>query len=362
MHKNLISGFIIISLFFISCSSEIEKNSQAEEDAAKEFLKEQGLDKRTTLFDIDFKDKVVKGFIESQQLKNDFFNYLEDKGLKLEDSLVVINDGTTAYIRNSVSNVRSNPGHSEELSTQYLMGQKVTVLHEASRGGWFYIQGPDRYLGWVDSGGIVQGEAINSDWLNSEKKVVQVNESVAYKSLGSEEIVTDLVFGDRPAQFNGEGTNYVLPDGRKVYINEKDFTEPELTDPVALVLDKAYSLMGRPYLWGGTSTKGMDCSGFTRTSFMNASYLLGRDASLQVKEGTEVDKNDISQWKPGDLLFFGSLREDGSERITHVGIHVENGRMIHEAGRVHIASLNPDHDDYNQNRAEDLMRVKRIFQ
>ena len=344
--------FIGISSCQVTASTKDDYN-----DAISKFLASKQLDKRTTLLRIQ-DDEKLNGLVESKELKTEFFNYLKEEGFKTMPDLTVVDNPKEAIVGNSVANVRSQPKHSGELATQYLMGQPVKVLD--SESNWFLVQGPDHYLGWVDSGGILTDDEISKEWQAAPKVTVQANETSAYANAQKNTVISDLVFGNILGDL-GNG-NYILPNGKQVVLASADvLTPPTETDKIDLVLDKAYSLLGRPYLWGGTSTKGMDCSGFTRTSFMNAGYLLGRDASLQVSEGEEVDKDDMASWQRGDLLFFGNYREDGSMRITHVAIHVKDGAFIHSAGSVNEQSLNPDHEKYSKERAETLMAVRRIF-
>ena len=121
--------------------------------------------------------------------------------------------------------------------------------------------------------------------------------------------------------------------------------------------------MGLPYLWGGTSMKGVDCSGFTKTVYLMNGLVLPRDASQQVHIGEEVDtKAGWHHLQPGDLLFFGSPAKEGQpERVVHVGMWIGgNNEFIHSAGMVHISSLNPQAPNYDEGEHKRFLRAKRI--
>lgn len=352
--KNYLSA--LIALLFISCAS-ITGNSVDLDAFAKDFLRGKSLDSRTTVLRLDEQDSKITGIAQTADLKTKFWNQFSKSHPNYSNQIRVVDTTNFAIISNSVSNVRSQGTHSAELSTQYLMGQKVTLLQKD--GWWYLVQGPDQYIGWIDGGGLLPKDVVSKQWMDAPKFPLQINETTAYIYGKPNLICCDLVYGNLLGKI--AANRYVTPDGTEVLIQDSYFTKPK-GDKIDLVLEKARSLMGRPYLWGGTSTKGVDCSGFTRTAYMNAGIMLERDASLQVKEGIPVDKNDITKWKPGDLLFFGTYNPSGSMKVVHVAIHEGDGRIIHSSGRVKEESLNPNHADYNKNRAEELLAVRRMIQ
>jgi cell wall-associated NlpC family hydrolase len=122
-------------------------------------------------------------------------------------------------------------------------------------------------------------------------------------------------------------------------------------------------MVGLPYLWGGTSFKAVDCSGFTKVIFFMNGWIIPRDASQQVHTGEWIDTtNGFDLLRPGDLLFFGKPATEATpERVTHVGMWIGNQEFIHASSYVRLSSVNeraPNYDAFNRNR---LLRVKRLL-
>ena len=124
-----------------------------------------------------------------------------------------------------------------------------------------------------------------------------------------------------------------------------------------VLLEKAYSMMGVPYLWGGNSSKGNDCSGFVQTVYTALNKSLPRDARQQAKLGTLIEPENA---EIGDLFFFGQ-----DDRVTHVAISIGGLDYIHQGakleGRVCINSLNPSSTTYSKYRYETFLFAKRLF-
>jgi cell wall-associated NlpC family hydrolase len=181
----------------------------------------------------------------------------------------------------------------------------------------------------------------------------------------SDVVICDLV---RKTGEDGDWYKVELPDERTGFLPKKAATDyvawkqarhatPENIERTAR------RFIGRPYLWGGNSPKGFDCSGFTKTVFYLNGIDLQRDSSKQAGEGVAVplDK-DLSQLKKGDLLFFGpSARRGRPERVVHVGIYLGDKLFIHSSEMVHISSLDPQSPIRDGNRIRTLLRARRIL-
>ena len=126
------------------------------------------------------------------------------------------------------------------------------------------------------------------------------------------------------------------------------------------ISNTAMTFMGLPYLWGGSSSKGVDCSGLVQSVFFRNGLILQRDASLQAQHGVSVDySGDYGNLKRGDLLFFGSS-ENKVPHVTHVGIYIGNEEYINSSGMVKINSLDSTKVNY-RSYMNTLLSVKRII-
>jgi len=263
----------------------------------------------------------------------------------------------------SVACVRENPGHAAELGTQVLMGTPLKVLGQVD--GWVKIETPEGYIGYVIDNSIeMQRNPGELERWRGSRRVVVISEDQTYiynaPKVSALHRVTDVVNGvilqvadaeydtasDKCAR-DGAFVKVKVPFGREGYILSSDVTAlSEFGQTVCnrqKVIDFALRMMGQPYLWGGTSQKGVDCSGLVKAAYLSEGFILPRNASQQAKIGVAVDKDDINSFEPGDLLFFGK-RATG--RINHVGIYIGDGRFVHSSGRVKINSLRRGLPDY----------------
>lgn len=150
-----------------------------------------------------------------------------------------------------------------------------------------------------------------------------------------------------------------FPDGRTGYVRKTDcisYEDWSNSEPkVQKIESVAKEMMGFPYLWGGTSSKNVDCSGFIKLAFYSQGIILSRDASQQAKYGESIDFSNIHNLQHGDLLFFGR----SAQRVTHVGFYLGNGEFIHASGRVHISSIVPGNPKFVTER--NFVAARRIL-
>jgi cell wall-associated NlpC family hydrolase len=202
-----------------------------------------------------------------------------------------------------------------------------------------------------------------------------------------------LAGNDGTKALKGRWIHVMLPSGKTGYIPSKELrlhkgfvsiamgegsSESIPAETTEAIITQAEKLIGVPYLWGGMSAKGVDCSGLVRISHIMNGILLPRNASQQIKCGDRVPmevnpdfwnesrrftaeagyaegfvmemKERVKNLERGDLVFFGTpATEDKPMRITHVGIYLGNNRIIHSSHRVRINSLIPGETDYYEN-------------
>lgn len=291
--------------------------------------------------------------------------------------------------------MRAQPDYESALETQSLMGTIVEIIGE--EGYWRQVVTPEPYTAWCTNLGLVEmtPEQIN-EYKAAPKYICTTFHSGVYStpSVKSERL-SDLSMGNLLRIVFTEGKKVVpstvkgwaeviLPDGRKGWTPASDLenfeTWAQKPKPSETgIIATAKQFIGTPYLWGGASSKGLDCSGLVRLTWFMNGYLLPRNASQQVFLGREIIVNAdhnigkdsenlyeemvkrIENLKPGDLVFFGSPETRWKkESITHVGIYIGNGEIIHASHKVRINSLIPGAKNYYEN-SHRLLKARRLF-
>ncbi len=383
--KNIQKCSFLALLFLMilgSCKNEeveISEEISETEQYIAEVREEYAPDGRVALFDIQASQKddnyVLKGESNLPEAVANLKKRLEQENISYTDSIQMLpskelEGSTEGVIKISVANLRSRPSHSAELVTQATLGMPVKVYKKD--GGWYYIQTPDGYLAWVDYGGItpMTGDELQQ-WKASEKLIFTEPYGQSFSEANKEsQSVSDVVAGNI-FKLNSSKNGFFevqYPDGRVAYLPQdqaqpyKDWlTSLEQTEQDLVKTSK--KMMGAPYLWGGTSPKGVDCSGFTKTVYFLNGTVIPRDASQQVHTGKLIDSvKNFENHRPGDLLFFGRKATDSTkERVVHVGMWIGDNKFIHSMGDVHISTFDEkdsEFDEYNYNR---YLRTKRLL-
>jgi hypothetical protein len=315
---------------------------------------------------------LIKGETNIPEVKSQILNYISKAGYIFYDSLTILPDTARVtkpwgIITVSVCNIKKSPSHSSELISQCIMGTPVKILKK--RGGWFLIQTPDYYIGWSNSSSIVDLDNSGFEkWKKSDRVLYISKSGDLCQSTDNKIIVSDMVTGSIVEVLKEKKGSYhvKLPDGREGVLNKDDvsdfsnWAESVLSDPGKLI-SFSRTLLGLPYLWGGTSVKALDCSGFVKTIFFSGGMVLARDASLQYLHGTRIDFSDnYDALKPCDLLFFG-YESEGKERIIHVGMYIGNKEVIHCSGMVRINSMDSTRTNYSSYLHDTFRGVRRII-
>lgn len=301
---------------------------------------------------------------------------------------------STAYLRNQ-------PDYESALETQELMGTVVEILGE--KGYWLDIMSPQPYKAWVTNKVVVE---MTPEQLEEYKAAPKVMFTALYGHLYGKPSTTartlgDLVGGDlMRVTGNKKGkawTEVMLPSGRTGWVLSENLKKHEGFLSIAKgegnadsiseqkmenILAEAQKLFGVPYIWGGMCSRGVDCSGLVRISYIMNGVLLPRNASQQIHCGDVVpmeidtkywDENErsceaftqemkerVKNLKRGDLVFFGFPATDQKpQRITHVGIYIGDNHIIHASHLVRINSLIPTDEDYYEN-SHRLIAARRL--
>jgi cell wall-associated NlpC family hydrolase len=373
-----ISMTIAIAALLGSCKPNNDETAPLN-DMIVQIKKQYAPDKRTALFEVhataNGDHPIIKGESNVPQAVSALKRQLAFENIHFLDSIRLLpgndlNGMTKGLVTLSVANLRSRPAHSAELATQAILGTPLDILKK--EGDWALVQTPDLYLAWVDAGGIIElSESDFQKWKSADKVIYTQLNGYAYSRPNEHsQVVSDLVAG-AILQIENQSENFYsvqLPDGRKAFVSRLQSQEyghwAQALEPTGeSLVNTALTMMGLPYLWGGTSPKGVDCSGFTKTIYFLNGQIIPRDASQQVTTGIPIDSTrDFEQLQKGDLLFFGRKATDTTaEKVVHVGMWIGNNEFIHASGRVRTSSMDEKAENFDVFNADRYLRTKRIL-
>jgi len=318
---------------------------------------------------------VLQGEVDRVEAKVETIKAFETEGLQVVDQIQVLPtpefaDKGWAISCMSVATGREMPDHKAEMGTQVLMGHSVRLLKSTPH--WVYAQSHNGYLSWLERGTIAQVTAAQRDaWENSPLLMVTAFDAqVREEPRADAQPVSDVVTGNL-VKLTGEQGDWLkvqLPDERAGFLLKtaaQDYKSWKASrSPTPENIEQTGKMfLGRPYLWGGNSPKGMDCSGFAGTVFLLNGIELPRNASEQAVRGELVPTDkDLSGLRKGDLMFFGPGRRRGNPKwVTHVAIYLGEKLYIQSSERVRISSLDPASPIYDPYHGQSLLFARRIL-
>lgn len=217
--------------------------------------------------------------------------------------------------------LRSGPSHKEEMLSQVLFGERYSIIDKA--GSWIKISTDfDNYTGWIDANHLqhsVVEENISGHVLNRSLVCFKPDNTRMVLEAGCE-------------IFNPDFSEKFFYAGKNRYTIPGEFSKSFIASDDSFG-DSALKFINSPYIWGGRIPSGIDCSGLTQLVYKIKGINIPRDSWQQAESGSAIDF--IDQADPGDLVFFDNERG----KISHVGMILSRGLVIHASGRVRVDSI-----------------------
>jgi hypothetical protein len=252
--------------------------------------------------------------------------------------------GSEGVILRPVANMYSKPSEDADVVSQAIYGAPVIIIEQ--QGGWLRVRTSDDYTGWVPAAAVKPGAYARAQRVATVDSLMahlyRTPSVTRHAPLLTVPYETRLEVVAEPDNDDRRWIQVRLPDDRAAYVQRGDVSFDPGTLDVPAMIQLAKRFLGLPYTWGGTSSFGYDCSGYTQMLCRRMGKSLPRDAGPQARwEGMQVISKD--ELAPGDLLYFGP----SEKRITHTGMYIGDGEFIHASTHtkpvVQISRLADEH-------------------
>ncbi len=255
-----------------------------------------------------------------------------------------------AIVSIAALDLRRTPGHRGELRSQLLLGERVGILSAARRGAWLRVENcSDGYRGWVRSWGLLSVSPLEAKrWEREAVWRVAAHHLELLRAPGRGRVVAPLFWNSRVVVLEQRGRHaaIALPDGTRGWTERRNLRRQ--SRPAGSLNRVIDGLRGVPYLWGGRTPMGFDCSGFVQQVMTAIGIAVPRDAHQQLLASRRLRLSDHA--RAGDLVFFGHI----GGRMTHVGIALGQDLYAHARGVVRVNSLDPSNSLYDKSLAATL--------
>ena len=253
----------------------------------------------------------------------------------------------TMLVVSAVGDVRRQPAHASELVSQVVYGD--TAMRLKAQGEWTLARLDDGYLGWIRDWHLTPWSASQgAAFAARASHRVRSNHALVLSTPDPRALpVTELVVGTPVAPRGPARRGWQeieLPDGKAGFVRRGDLEKHTRRKPSPERLAATGArFMGIPYLWGGNTPGGFDCSGLIQRVFRLNGVLLPRDSDMQARFGVAREVENPADLEPGNLVFFGK----SPEAITHVGLVLPDRNFLHSYGQVIVNSLDPSSPVYS---------------
>lgn len=228
-------------------------------------------------------------------------------------------------VKTAYANIYSNPQFSSQLVTQALFFETLEVI--SHHGNWFKVSQWDNYIGYIHKFYLFD------DIADKEKKyIIKDRFLFLYDSVDFKNIAMVAPFGCEIPAILVDNNYYTIQSDNKYFFKEDSYIFKN--DKRSEIIECSKKLIGSPYLWGGKTPFGYDCSGFVQQVFKSINISLKRDTSEQIKD-KRMNSIDITSVNIGDIVFF-DMEGNG---VDHVGIWYGENQIIHCGGEVKIQSI-----------------------